>query len=141
MTSTTLTTTKEDIFSVLTRFSTRPVSGNNLIMEEEYGLYGVEGNGELQLFREEVNMTLPTAESDTFTIVNTTPIFPEEVPNQALIRESDELKLFLDDPANVDIYQFYASAGECNMLHWNSTKLIRERINFWEQMMTVGPCF
>ena len=91
-------------------FLTRPVSGNNLIMEEEYGLYGVEGNGELQLFREEVNMTLPTAESDTFTIVNTTPIFPEEVPNQALIRESDELKLFLDDPANVDIYQFYASA-------------------------------
>ena len=27
-----------------------------------------------------------------------------------MIRESDELKLFLDDPANVDIYQFYASA-------------------------------
>ena len=26
----------------------------------------------------EVNMTLPTAESDTFTIVNTTPIFSEE---------------------------------------------------------------
>ena len=91
-------------------FLTRPVTGNNLIMEEEYGLYGVEGNGELQLFREEVNMTLPTAESDTFTIVNTTPIFPEEVPNQALIRESDELKLFLDDPDNVDIYQFYSSA-------------------------------
>ena len=91
-------------------FLTRPVTGNNLIMEEEYGLYGVEGNGELQLFREEVNMTLPTAESDTFTIVNTTPIFPEEVPNQALIRESDELKLFLDDPNNVDIYQFYSSA-------------------------------
>ena len=65
-------------------FLTRPVTGNNLIMEEEYGLYGVEGNGELQLFREEVDMTLPTAESDTFTIVNTTPIFPEEVPNQAL---------------------------------------------------------
>ena len=91
-------------------FLTRPVTGNNLIMEEEYGLYGVEGNGELQLFREEVNMTLPTAESDTFTIVNTTPIFPEEVPNQALVRESDELKLFLDDPNNVDIYQFYSSA-------------------------------
>ena len=91
-------------------FLTRPVTGNNLIMEEEYGLYGVEGNGELQLFREEVNMTLPTAESDTFTIVNTTPIFPEEVPNQALVRESDEIKLFLDDPNNVDIYQFYSSA-------------------------------
>lgn len=91
-------------------FLTRPVNGNNLIMEEEYGLYGVEGNGELQLFREEVDMTLPTAESDTFTIVNTTPIFPQEVPNAALVRESDELKLFLDDPENADIYEFYASA-------------------------------
>ena len=91
-------------------FLTRPVTGNNLIMEEEYGLYGVEGNGELQLFREEVDMTLPTAESDTFTIVNTTPIFPEEVPNQALVRESEDLKIFLDDPQNADIYQFYASA-------------------------------
>ena len=91
-------------------FLTRAVAGNNLIMEEEYGLYGVEGTGELQLFRDEVNMTLPTAESDTFTIVNTTPIFPEQVPNQALVRESDDLKLFLDDPNNTDIYQFYASA-------------------------------
>ena len=91
-------------------FLTRAVAGNNLIMEEEYGLYGVEGTGELQLFRDEVNMTLPTAESDTFTIVNTTPIFPEQVPNQALVRESDDLKLFLDDPNNSDIYQFYASA-------------------------------
>jgi len=93
-------------------FLTRAVAGNNLIMEEEYGLYGVEGTGELQLFRDEVNMTLPTAESDTFTIVNTTPIFPEQVPNQALVRESDDLKLFLDDPNNVDIYQFYASADK-----------------------------
>ena len=79
-------------------------------MEEEYNLFGLEGNGTLQLFKDDVNMTLPTAESDIFTLINTTPIFPEEVPNQALIRESDELKLFLDDPNNVDIYQFNSTA-------------------------------
>ena len=39
-------------------FLTRPVSGNNLIMKRIWP-HGVEGNGELQLFREEVNMTLP----------------------------------------------------------------------------------
>ena len=31
--------------------------GRNVIMEEEFGLYGVEGNGEMKLFRNEVSMT------------------------------------------------------------------------------------
>ena len=32
---------------------TRPTMGSNLIMEEQFGLFGVEGNGELNLFRNE----------------------------------------------------------------------------------------
>jgi len=87
-----------------------PIAGKNKIMEEEYNLFGLEGNGTLQLFRDDVNMTLPTADSDTFTIVITTPIFPEEVPSQALVRGSDDLAIFLDDPYNIDIYQFYGTA-------------------------------
>ena len=91
-------------------FLTRPVAGNNTIMEDEYGLYGVEGNGEIKLFRDEVNMTLPTAQSDTFTLVSTTPIFPEELPNNTLVRGSDDLAIFLDDSDNLSSYTFYASA-------------------------------
>ena len=91
-------------------FLTRPVAGNNTIMEDEYGLYGVEGNGELKLFRDEVDMTLPTAQSDTFTLVSTTPIFPEELPNNTLVRGSDDLAIFLDDSNNLSSYTFYASA-------------------------------
>ena len=48
-------------------------------MEEVYGLYGVEGNGTFKVFDEEVEMTLPFAKSDTFEIVNSTPIFPAEL--------------------------------------------------------------
>ena len=47
-------------------------------MEEEYGYYGREGDANITLYRDEVDMTLPFAESDEFSIVNTTPIFPED---------------------------------------------------------------
>ena len=47
-------------------------------MEEEYGYYGREGDASITLYRDEVDMTLPSADSEDFTIVNTTPIFPEE---------------------------------------------------------------
>ena len=38
-------------------------------------------NGTFKVFDEEVEMTLPFAESDTFEIVNSTPIFPAELKN------------------------------------------------------------
>jgi len=55
---------------------TRPVSGHNLLMEEEYGYYGREGDASIRLYRDEVDMSLPSAVSADFTIVNTTPILP-----------------------------------------------------------------
>ena len=62
-------------------FLTRPVTGNNKVMEDSYGLYGLEGDGDFILYRDEVDMTLPTAESDTFRVVNSTPIYPNELKN------------------------------------------------------------
>ena len=56
--------------------------GRNVIMEEEFGLYGVEGNGEMKLFRNEVSMTLAYAEDDTFTVTSTTPVIPVELREQ-----------------------------------------------------------
>jgi flagellar hook-associated protein FlgK len=64
-------------------------------MEDQFGLYGVEGNGDLTLFRNEVNMTLPYSEGDTFTITNASPIVPLELKDQFegtgyIIRDFDD---------------------------------------------------
>lgn len=74
---------------------TRPTMGSNLLMEDQFGLYGVEGNGDLTLFRNEVNMTLPYSEGDTFTITNASPIVPLELKDQFegtgyIIRDFDD---------------------------------------------------
>ena len=63
---------------------TRPTMGSNVIMEEQFGLFGVEGNGELNIFRNEVDMTLPYSEGDTFTLTNATPVVPLELKDQFL---------------------------------------------------------
>ena len=60
-------------------FLTRPVMGPNTFIEDTYGLFGKEGNGELKLFEDQVDMTLPFAESDTFTIVQSSNILPNEL--------------------------------------------------------------
>lgn len=94
-------------------FLSRPVMGNNRIMEEEYGLYGVEGNGTFKVFDEEVNMTLPFAESDTFEIVNSTPIFPSELknnPDAFFVRGDDFTENLLDSPDGGQFYEFFGSA-------------------------------
>ena len=57
-------------------FLTRPVMGPNTFIEDTYGLFGKEGNGELKLFEDQVDMTLPYAENDTFTIAQTGNILP-----------------------------------------------------------------
>ena len=57
--------------------------GRNVIMEEEFGLYGVEGNGGNEIIRNEVSMTLAYAEDDTFTVTSTTPVIPLELRNSS----------------------------------------------------------
>ena len=41
---------------------------------EDLWLYGLEGNGQFVLYRDEVDMRLPVAETETFNIVNSTPL-------------------------------------------------------------------
>ena len=94
-------------------FLTRPVIGNNKIMEEVYGLYGVEGNGTFKVYDEEVDMTLPFADKDTFEIVNSTPIFPAELqnnPDAFFVRGDDYTEQILTSPEGGQFYEFYGSA-------------------------------
>ena len=48
-------------------------------LEETYGMFGKEGNGNLKVYDEEVDMTLPFAEGDTFKIVSSGNILPKEL--------------------------------------------------------------
>ncbi|MAK46999.1 MAG: hypothetical protein CMI24_07075 [Opitutae bacterium] len=97
-------------------FLSRPVMGPNTFIEETYGLFGKEGNGELKLFEEEVNMTLPYAEGDTFTIVQSSNILPNELEQGwdldnsgiAWFREGDNFGLQIEDVGVQS--NFYASA-------------------------------
>ena len=94
-------------------FLTRPVTGNNKVMEDSYGLYGLEGDGDFILYRDEVDMTLPTAESDTFQVVNSTPIYPNELkndPDALYVRGEPDTENFLSSDAGPAIYEFYGSA-------------------------------
>ena len=66
-------------------FISRPTQGPNKVFEEDYAeygftspIYGTEGNAEMEIFRNEVQMTTPYPETDTFTVVNTTRLFPEQ---------------------------------------------------------------
>jgi len=90
---------------------TRPVMGRNALMEEEYGYYGREGDAFVELFREEVNMILPIAQGDEFTIVNTTPIFPEDFDGIVpYFRGGNEAETFFRGENSGDTFSFYASA-------------------------------
>ena len=90
---------------------TRPVMGRNALMEEEYGYYGREGDAFVELFREEVNMILPIAQGDEFTIVNTTPIFPEDFDGVVpYFRGGDEAETFFRGENSGETFSFYASA-------------------------------
>ena len=94
-------------------FLSRPVTGNNKIMEDSYDLYGLEGDGEFILFRDEVDMTLPTADTDTFQIVNSTPIYPDELknnPDALYVRGEDATINLLASESGPSIYEFYGSA-------------------------------
>ena len=91
---------------------TRPVAGRNLLMEEEYGLYGREGDASVTLYRDEVEMSLPHASSESFTMVNTTPIFPEEFDGQTLLfRGGDYAETFFRSDDAGDSISYYATAS------------------------------
>ena len=92
---------------------TRPVRGPNLLMEEEYGYYGREGDASITLYRDEVDMTLPFASSDSFSIVNTTPIFPEEFAGETSFYRGGDLAetTFRANDAG-DLISFYGSASK-----------------------------
>jgi flagellar hook-associated protein FlgK len=80
-------------------------------MEEEYGLFGREGDANITLYRDEVDMTLPFAESDQFSIVNTTPIFPEDFTRQTTFyRGGQDAETFFRGEDSGDSFAFYGSA-------------------------------
>jgi flagellar hook-associated protein FlgK len=90
---------------------TRPVVGRNSLMEEEYGLFGREGEGNIKLYREEVAMQLPNADSETFNVVNVSPVFPEEFRGQQYYVRGDDAATIDFNPENEGpSYSFYASA-------------------------------
>ena len=100
-------------------FLTRPVMGANTFIEDIYGLFGKEGNGELKLFEDEVDMTLPYAENDTFTIAQTGPILPVELQTGWDYFEDEEsANTYFRDGVNIGFdltgggvpSDFYASA-------------------------------
>lgn len=98
---------------------TRPVTGRNLLMEEEFGYKGREGDAYITLYRDEVDMTLPFAASEDFSIVNTTPIYSEDfrgVDTVNLFRGGDVAETtFRSDDAG-DLFSFYGSASRMNFV-------------------------
>lgn len=82
-------------------FLSRPIRGANTFLEETYGLPGKEGNGELTIFDEEVDMTLPYAENETFRIVSSGNILPGELAaGWDAINDGDA---YFRDEANPDV--------------------------------------
>jgi flagellar hook-associated protein FlgK len=86
-------------------FLGRPTQGVNQVMEEEYGLMGAEGEGEFILYRDEVDMTVPYPEKDTFMVTYAAPIFPEELAGSVpFVRGSSDGESMLNNPDFVKIY-------------------------------------
>jgi flagellar hook-associated protein FlgK len=89
-------------------FLGRAAQGANKVMEEEYGLMGVEGEGEFILYRDEVDMTIPYPEKDTFMVTYAAPVFPEQLAGTVpFVRGSNDAELMLSNP---DFAKIYGSA-------------------------------
>ena len=86
-------------------------------MEETYGLFGVEGNGKLKLFDEEVEMILPYAENETFSIEQSANILPKELEQGwdfedagiPWFRDGDNFGLQIDQVGVQSLFYAYAS--------------------------------
>ena len=95
---------------------TRPISGRNLLMEEEYGYYGREGDANITLLLDEVDMTLPFAGSDEFSIVNTTPISPEDFAGQTTFIVEGKMQKHISEVRIQEIYSLFMEVlEECKM--------------------------
>ena len=98
---------------------TRPVTGQNLLMEEEFGYKGREGDAFIKLYRDEVDMSLPFAASEEFSIVNTTPIYSEDfrgVETVDLYRGGDIAETTFRADNSGDLFSFYGSASRMNFV-------------------------
>ena len=121
------------IYSGLMHFFPSPVMGNNKIMEDVYGLYGVEGNGTIKVFDEEVDMTLPFAGTDTFEIVNSSPLFPEELindnPDAFFVRgeATSQMITFLKKRVR-NFMNFSEVLVGCNISHSNMMKMLEKTV-------------
>ena len=90
---------------------TRPISGRNLFNGRRIWLLRQRRGCIHYLYRDEVEMTLPHASSESFSIVNTTPIFPEEFSESALYCGEKMPKFFSEEDAN-ELFSFYGSASK-----------------------------
>ena len=92
----------------------RPNAGRNSLMEENYGLFGREGDATLKLYREEVSMQLPYAETETYNILIGNDIHPEDfLGEMESVRGFGEVALKYSpdtDSINYD-YTTYASSS------------------------------
>ena len=103
--------------------------GANRTMEETYGLFGVEGNGKLKLFDEEVEMTLPYAENETFSIVQSANILPKELEQGwdleeagfAWFRDGDNFGLQIDQLSVQSNFYAYARRMQHTTLDFDPT--------------------
>ena len=98
---------------------TRPVAGRNLLMEEEFGLMGREGDAYVTLYRDEVDMTLPFAEEESFSVVNTTPIYSEDFRGMNTVdmfRGGDVAETTFRAENAGDLFSFYGSASRMNFV-------------------------
>jgi flagellar hook-associated protein FlgK len=90
----------------------RATQGANTYMEDEFGIVGEEGNGEFTLFREEVEMTLPYPENETFSLVVSSNIFPdhETFAGTPVFQRADETGRGNDDEASlIPVYAYGAA--------------------------------
>jgi flagellar hook-associated protein FlgK len=81
-------------------------------MEDEFGIVGEEGNGEFTLFREEVEMTLPYPEKETFSLVVSSNVYPdhEKFAGIPVFHRADEDRRGNDDDASlIPVYAYGAA--------------------------------
>jgi flagellar hook-associated protein FlgK len=98
---------------------TRPIAGRNLLMEEEFGLVGREGDAYLTLYRDEVDMTLPYAGEESFSVVNTTPIYSEDFRGMSTVnmfRGGDVAETTFRAENAGDLFSFYGSASRMDFV-------------------------
>ena len=95
----------------------RPVTGRNSLMEENFGLFGREGDATLKLYRDEVSMRLPFAESENYNILFQNEIYPDDFLGVfPTARSSDEILLRYSSDLDNPYSDFELSASSARRL-------------------------